>query len=78
MGEIIRYVHHDVEVCVDEDLRGKHREHCLCYSCDFFNPGQVNNCRIAQRLYELVVEENLVTPVYECAAYQNVNSSSKS
>ena len=63
---IERYVHHGREVAVDSDLKGKHRSHCLCFICDRFNPGASDNCPIAQKLYGLCVEHNLVTPVYEC------------
>lgn len=54
---------------MDSLLRGKHREHCLCWRCLNFKPGTEDNCRIAKRLYQICVEENLVTPVYECPAY---------
>lgn len=66
----IQYSHHGAWVSVDEELRGKHREHCLCYSCEYFHPGRVDNCRIAEKLYAICVEESLVTPVYECPAFK--------
>jgi len=28
-----KYTHHDVEVWVRKDLKGKDREHCLCWNC---------------------------------------------
>jgi len=66
-----RYVHHGKEVAVLSEGRGKHRERCLCYQgCRFFKPGQIDNCPIAQKLYELCVEHNLTTPVVECATYE--------
>ena len=67
--KIIKYVHHDVDVCVREDLKGKHREFCLCYSCDNFHPGESNNCLIAQAIYENCVKFDVVTPVWECPLY---------
>lgn len=66
---IERYVHHGKEVAVDSELKGKHRSHCLCFTCGSFNPGKPDNCPIAQRVYETCVEFNLVTPVYECPEY---------
>ena len=67
---IERYVHHGVEVAVQVQLRGKHREHCLCWGCEKLKPGEADNCEIAQGLYEHCVKHNLVTPVYECPEFQ--------
>lgn len=61
------------KVWVNSELKGKHREHCLCWSCkrlDVCNPSR--NCRIAQKLFEICKEFNLVTPVYECPAFDAV------
>jgi len=69
MGRIVEYSHYGVLVAVDEDLKGKHREHCLCYRCNLFHPNQETNCPIAQSLYEICVKENVVTPVYECRVF---------
>jgi hypothetical protein len=67
--EIIHYEHHGRTMAVRQDLQGKHREHCLCYQCGVFSPGAADNCGIAQALYELDVSYNVVTPVWECAAF---------
>jgi hypothetical protein len=64
-----RYEHHGAAVFVRKDLKGRHRDNCLCWSCDKLKPGQPNNCPIAQKLYGLCVEHNLVTPVYECPEF---------
>lgn len=64
-----QYEHHGKQVWVQSDLKGKHRDNCLCYACDHFKPGTVFNCHIAEKLYAICVEEILVTPVYECAAF---------
>ena len=69
MSEFERYEHHDEQVWVRSNLRGRHREHCLCYSCAQFFPGEAKNCVKAQRLYELCVAEHMVTPVWECRAF---------
>lgn len=66
-----RYDHHGRDVAVITDLRGKHREHCLCYrACRHFRPGQPNHCEIASANYALCREHGLVTPVYECPKYE--------
>ena len=31
-----RYVHHGTKVAVQTELKGKHRDHCLCYLCGSF------------------------------------------
>ncbi len=68
---VIQYEHHNVVVSVQEHLKGKHREHCLCYQdCIHFKPNTPNNCKIAQELYELDVKLGLTTPVWECPVYE--------
>jgi len=57
---------------VDEMLKGKHKQHCLCYQkCRFFKPEiRDNNCEIANTLYDTCVSYNVVTPVWECEKYE--------
>lgn len=51
---------------------GKHRDHCLCYSCALFNPDFRNlNCPIANKLFAICVEHNVVTPVWECHDFKS-------
>lgn len=70
MTKIVKYSHHGVEVSVREDLKGKHKEYCLCYSCDQFEPDKgKDNCPIARIVLRVDVLFNLVTPVWECASY---------
>jgi hypothetical protein len=70
MGQIVKYPHHGRDVFVDEALKGRHRDHCLCYQCDKFHPNdRERNCEIANALYELCVNQHVVTPVYECAVF---------
>jgi hypothetical protein len=64
-----RYEHHGTTVWVREDLRGQHRDHCLCFDCKRFHPGSAGNCKIAQSAYEACVEHNIVTPVWECPVF---------
>lgn len=66
-----RYEHHPEEIVwVRSDLKGKHKEFCLCYSCIYFMPGNPeHNCRLAQLLYSICRLENMVTPVWECPEF---------
>ena len=69
MKNVIQYRHHGALVSVREDLKGKHREHCLCYSCTDFRPGAPDHCRIAAMNYALCQLADLVLPVWECAKF---------
>ncbi|MDD4873676.1 MAG: hypothetical protein PHE15_01700 [Dehalococcoidales bacterium] len=70
---IEKYTHHGKEVYVKSELKGQHRDYCLCYSCEIFN---VNNpilkCKIADELYNFCVKHNTVTPVFECPKYKGI------
>lgn len=68
--KFMRYTHHGVVVAVRVDLKGKHRDFCLCYSCDKFKPGMTENCPTAQENYELCVKRDLVLPVWECPEFE--------
>lgn len=35
--KFVKYNHHGKEVWVREDLKGTHREHCLCFNCKKLN-----------------------------------------
>jgi hypothetical protein len=62
-----QYEHHGKLVWVRADLRGRHREHCLCFSCarlDIANPD--NNCDIARSAFQNCVQHGIVTPMWEC------------
>ena len=72
---IERYTHHGYDVAVQSHLRGRHREHCLCYqNCANFKPGTAEHCHIAQATYENCVKHGLTTPVFECPAYTEKDS----
>ncbi len=75
--KFIQIEHHGARVWANRELAGKHREHCLCYSCSKFKPGDISNCGIARRLYFLCVEEGLVTPVYECPCFKPIMEDEK-
>jgi len=67
MAEYVEYVHHDIDVWVRGDLKGKHRENCLCFACERFTPeDRDNSCLTANHLYSLCCLTGLTTPVYEC------------
>ena len=66
------YEHHGVIVKVRPELKGKHREYCLCFSgCKNFKPNTPENCLIAQALFENCVKFNVTTPVWECPEYND-------
>jgi len=70
MSKIIWYEHHGALVAVDEELKGKHREHCLCYRCDLFKPNQVDNCDLAEQNFRACKINNMTMPVYECRIFK--------
>lgn len=64
------YEHHDQMVYVQSHLKGKHKEHCLCYQqCKRFKPGEIDNCFLAQEIFELCKKANVVLPVWECPLF---------
>jgi len=66
-----RYEHHNVVVWVDKSLKGKHANHCLCYSCINFKPDDRNgNCPIANLLFALDCAVGITTPVWECIEFE--------
>ena len=66
-----KYQHHDRTVHVVSEVKGKHREHCLCHSCGKFKPGKSDNCVYAQHNYTFCLMPGgpMVVPVYECEDY---------
>ena len=60
------YLHHGIYVFVQKELRGKHKEYCLCFKCDSFDKDREKNCRIANLVFALNQAFGLVTPVWEC------------
>lgn len=66
----ITYEHHGTVVSVNPELKGKHRDHCLCFQgCARFKPGTSENCEIAQAVYKNCVDFGIVTPVWECPQF---------
>lgn len=68
----VQYEHHNEVVTVREDLKGKHRNVCLCYDCEKFKADAPEKCKIAHALYELVCKSRIVAPVWECAEFQKL------
>lgn len=69
-ANITVYSHHGALVNVRKDLKNRHREHSLCYSCQLFKPDTLNNCHIAQKVYDTCVEYHITTPVWECPEFK--------
>lgn len=73
---IVEYEHHGWKVKVNEKLKGKHREHCLCWKCKRFVPGwtlrALRACIRAKILYLFCIIFGMTTPVYECPRYANI------
>jgi len=66
---VVRYEHHGKQVSVRADLRGRHREFCLCYQCGKFKPNEPGNCPIAQAVYKACVKLGITTPMWECPQF---------
>lgn len=67
-----RYIHHGKNVVVRSDLKGKHGEHCLCYSCgllDIHNDRE-KNCPTANALFFFNKLAGITTPVWECVNFK--------
>lgn len=70
MAKYETYEHFGCKVKVRSDLKGNHRDHCLCWSCDkFFPEDREKNCKIASLIFAICVAHNLVLPVWECPLF---------
>ena len=58
--EFVKYEHHGTEVSVRENLKGLHRDHCLCHSCSKFIDSS-DKCKIAEATYKNCVEFGITT-----------------
>jgi hypothetical protein len=66
-----QYEHHGTVVWVRSDLKGRHRDLCLCFAgCKKFKPGEPDNCPIANDTYQNCVKHGLTTPVTECSEFE--------
>jgi hypothetical protein len=67
VSAVEKYQHHGIVVSVRSDLKGRHREHCLCFTCSKFTlANRDGNCSKANALYALDVAFGMTTPVWEC------------
>ena len=65
-----RYRHHNADVAVVSEYKGRHRDICLCFhGCKFFKPGSEDHCEIASENYLMCVKYSLCAPVLECAKF---------
>jgi len=70
MNKYEKYIHHGGEVWVRSDLKGTHRERCLCMFCKKLNvKDRKKNCKIANAVFKNCVKYNLVTPMFECPKF---------
>ena len=67
--KIVKFDHHGAEVSAMEHLKGKHREHCLCFQCDKFKFNREENCKIANLLFSIDLQCEITTPVFYCAEF---------
>ena len=67
--KFIQVLHHKRPVWANLAHVTKHKEYCLCYSCEGFSPGDDTHCPIAQELFELNIKHGLTTPVFECPEF---------
>lgn len=76
--KITEYIHHGQKVKVQSELKGRHREHCLCFlGCKYFHPDdREENCVIANNVFENCKKYGIVTPVWECPYYETEKSKS--
>jgi hypothetical protein len=68
-----QYEHHGNTVWVCKKLKGKHRDMCLCHSCEKLNVSdRQKNCKIASELFNICITHKLVTPVFECPEFVEI------
>ena len=62
-------------VWVRSDLRGRHREHCLCHSCKKLDvTDRKKNCPRANELFAYCVKWDMTTPVWECPEFEPLDN----
>jgi hypothetical protein len=72
-GRVIKYGHHKTRNSVRKNLKGKHKEYNLCWSCDYFHPQTKMNCEISQDHYKFCIKNNVVSPVFECPKFKHTH-----
>jgi len=67
MAQFETYTHHGAQVAVRSDLKGQHRDYCLCHRCLRLNlDDPARKCKKANLLYAFCVAFDMTTPVWEC------------
>jgi len=74
LNHITTYSHYGREVSVRAGLKGKHRDYCLCYNCQYFHPGTKGNCGIAEDLFRVCCNHGVITPVWACPSFRERDS----
>ena len=60
----------DVRTWVRKDLKGRQKEHCMCWNCRKFMPETDHKgCSIIREVLKLASINNIVLPVWECAVF---------
>lgn len=60
-------VERTLNMAVFEQLKGRHKERCLCFRCKKFIPeDRDKNCPIANLLFSVCICCDIVAPVHEC------------
>ena len=67
---ITEYSHHNMNVSVVEEFKGKHKDICICHQgCLFFAPKEELSCNFAKRAFGASKEIGIVL-VMECKHYR--------
>ncbi len=68
--KIVKFMHHNVKVSAMDHLRGRHRDHCLCFQCKKLNiEDREKNCKIANLLFSVCKMCEITTPVFYCKEF---------
>lgn len=65
-----KYEKNGKEVWTRKALKGKHADFGMCHSCSKFTPDNLEtNCPVASKLAKFALDEGIITPVFECPAF---------
>lgn len=55
---------------VRSDLKGRHKEFCMCWDCKKFTPDtEDKGCPIIKQVLDTAAHHNIVLPVWECGVF---------
>jgi hypothetical protein len=63
-------VHYNQAVWTNPTTEPLRRTECLCLNCGLMKPGQLDNCPVAQSLYQICVRENLALVITRCPLWK--------